>query len=306
MKNISIAITLTIFIIACGAKKVIDPVVVVVVPPTPVVEVPKWELPEPAACGYQYTADDAKGWSLVFDENFDKDLEKWTIWRGGAYNNELQNYKAENLILKNGHLYIHAKQEFSSGSTNPQDGTNKNFEYTSGRIETKELYTATNNNSIKMVARIQQPLGEGNWSAFWSYGDPWPTKGEIDIMEYRGGAPNKFQSVYHYGRNTNQLQTNADINNFYYQTPAGQKDLASCFYVYELEWSKGRLDIKLDGKLLKSFTEEKNAFISEFIDKPEKVVLNLAIGGGFFQNLDKSKIPANSAMIVDWVKVYKK
>jgi beta-glucanase (GH16 family) len=286
--------------LACKEAENTKPAPIIISPPK------AWDLPQAATCGYQYTAQDAQGWTLALDENFDTNLDKWNIWLGGAYNNEKQNYKAENLILKNGYLYIHGKRETTTGRRNPQDNTQKTFYFSSGRIETKELFTATETESIKMVARIQQPAAVGNWSAFWSYGDPWPTRGEIDIMEYLGHEPTKFQSVYHYGSNPNQLQTNANINNFYYQTPAGTPNLASCFYVYECEWYAGQLDIKLDGKLLKSYTTSKHAFVEEFVNKPQRVVVNLAIGGDFFASLDENQIPNNSAMIVDWIKVYKK
>lgn len=57
------------------------------------------------------------GWSKIFEDNFSTDLNKWNIWTGGAYNNELQLYQASNLTLANGILNIVAVKETKTGPT---------------------------------------------------------------------------------------------------------------------------------------------------------------------------------------------
>jgi len=68
--------------------------------------------------GCDYVMDEtqltANGWTKLFEDNFDSDLSKWTIWNGGAYNNELQLYQAANLSLVNGSLEIRAKKRNSN------------------------------------------------------------------------------------------------------------------------------------------------------------------------------------------------
>ena len=98
----------------------------------------------------------AAGYTKIFEDNFDTDLSKWNIWTGGAFNNELQYYQADNLQLLNGNLVITAKKETVTGATTPFDATPKTFNYTSGRIECKTNISASASNpKMRMVARIK-------------------------------------------------------------------------------------------------------------------------------------------------------
>jgi beta-glucanase (GH16 family) len=82
---------------------------------------------------------------------------------------------------------INARSENVTGPTTPFDVTPKTFNYTSGRIESKANFSASSFSPVvRMMTRIKLPAGYGMWPAFWSYGDPWPTQGEIDILEARG------------------------------------------------------------------------------------------------------------------------
>jgi beta-glucanase (GH16 family) len=176
-----------------------------------------------AICNYTFneTTLTSAGWTKTFEDNFDADLSKWNIWTGGAFNNELQYYQAANLQVANGNLVITAKKETVTGATTPFDATPKTFSYTSGRIECKSNVSANASTpKVCMIARIKLPPGYGMWSAFWSYGDPWPTQGEIDFLEARGQEPTKYQTNYFYGRAANRnfvrnqegyINTNGDL-----------------------------------------------------------------------------------------------
>ena len=303
MKKIISTLFCILIFIACAEETVDNTPPVVVVPP-PVID--PWKAPAPANCGYNPAMADTEGWKSVWSDEFDGELNKWIVWRGGAFNNELQLYQSKNLVVQNGYLYIRGIREKVSGLENPYSSNNKNFDFSSGRIESVDTFGASNAQAIKMVARIQQPAGEGLWTAFWSYNDPWPTAGEIDIMEYRGNSPTKMETCYHYGRQVDALETNANINSFKYDLPSGEKSFSECFYVYELDWYPDRFEMKINGKVIKTYQEPQHAFISAFNNKKHRVILNMAIGGNFFSNLNTSKIPNESVMIVDWVKVYTK
>ncbi len=259
----------------------------------------------PASSGYDTKGSENKGWKLIFDENFDSDLSKWNVLYGGSYNNELQLYTPKNLYLTEGLLYIYAKKEKVKGPVLNGSNDIQSFDFTSGRIESKLTFGPKKNKPIRIMARMQLPLGYGLWPAFWTFNTPYPTQGEIDIVEYRGNEPNKFQSVYHFG-NEKGLLTNDEINNFYYQLPTGKPDFSTDFYVYELIWDQAFLTIKLNGQTLYSFSEPNHKFVNSLFDKKHRLILNMAVGGGFFRNLDESKIAPNAAMVVDWVKVYSK
>lgn len=249
-------------------------------------------------CDYVFdeTTLTSTGWTKTFEDNFDTDLSKWNIWTGGAFNNELQHYQAANLQLANGFLAITAKKETVTGSTTPYDASPKTFQYTSGRIECKTNVSASlATPKVRMVARIKLAPGYGMWPAFWSYGDRWPTNGEIDFMEARGQEPTKYQTNYFFGRTVNRnIVKNAEgfINT--------NVNLTACYHVYEMQWDQNNLTSFLDGKQV----EVKNGgYVSNLFGKIEHITFNLAVGGLFFSNLDPAQI-APGTLYVDYVKVF--
>ena len=239
----------------------------------------------------------AAGYTKVFEDNFDTDLTKWNVWTGGAFNNELQYYQAANLQLLNGNLIITAKKETVTGATTPFDATPKTFTYTSGRIECKTNISASSlAPKMRMVARIKLAAGYGMWPAFWSYGDPWPTQGEIDYLEARGQEPFNYQTNYFYGRATNR---NLVKNQTGFITSS--VSLTDCYHVYEMIWSQNSLTSLLDGAVVETKT---GSYVPNLFEKTERVALNLAVGGNFFSNFNASQIVTGS-MYVDFVKVFK-
>lgn len=238
----------------------------------------------------------AAGWTKKFEDNFSGNLNQWNIWTGGAFNNELQHYQASNLSINAGILSIEAKRENVTGVTTPFDATLKNFEFTSGRIETMTHFSAGNTTpKVRMVARIKLPTGFGMWPAFWSYGDPWPTQGEIDILEARGHEPFKYQTAYWYGR---RAGVNIASNTEGYIT--SDVSLTDCWHVYEVIWEKNQLTYIFDGQVVVTKT---GGWIPNFFRKSQRVTLNLAVGGGFVGNPPASSIETGT-MQIDWVKVF--
>jgi beta-glucanase (GH16 family) len=252
-----------------------------------------------AVCDFDLdeTALSSAGWSKIFEDNFAANFNQWNIWTGGAFNNELQYYQSPSLQLSSGILNIAAKKETVTGATTPFDTKPKTFAYTSGRIESKALFSASSTNpKVRMTARIKLPAGYGMWPAFWSYGDPWPTQGEIDILEARGQEPFQYQTNYFYGkaRNRNLVRNGESII-------TSTVSLQSCWHVYELIWAQNSLTFLLDGQIVDVKT---GGYVSSLFGKKEKMVLNLAVGGLFFNNLDPSLIQTGT-MQVDWVKVFR-
>ena len=257
-------------------------------PPPPVHGVCDYDINEAAIIG--------AGWTRTFEDLFSTNLNSWNTWNGGAFNNELQLYQGSNLSVTSGNLVIAARQETVSGPTTPFDPTPKTFNYTSGRIESKTNFSASASSpSVRMMARIKLPSGYGMWPAFWSYGDPWPTQGEIDILEARGQEDFKYQTNYFYGRAANRnLVRNAE------GFVTTDVSLQSCYHVYEVVWSQNELRFYFDGILVKT---NSGSYVSSLFGKTERITLNLAVGGLFFSNFNPALIQTGT-MYVDWVKVF--
>lgn len=245
-------------------------------------------------------------WQLVFEEEFDTNLDKWNVWSGGAFNNEIQLYKREQMTLQNGILTIKAEKKSVNGATNPFDPTTKVFEYVSGRIETKAQFgpsSAAGENEYRILSRIKLAAGNGMWPAFWTYTNPWPTKGEIDIVEYRGNETTKYHSNIFYGTEINTpLTKNEDTS----KAHELNKDLTTDFHTYELIWKAESLDVLFDGQLMYTYNADDKNFVAELFNNKHQVVLNLAVGGGFFEGVNSNTFVNASSMQVDWIKVFKR
>jgi beta-glucanase (GH16 family) len=236
------------------------------------------------------------GWTKVFEESFSGGLSQWTIWTAGAFNEELQHYQASNLAIANGLLSITARQETVTGATNPWDPTPKTFDYTSGRIESIAHFSANRTTpKVRFAARLKLPTGNGMWPAFWTYGDPWPTQGEIDITEARGNEPYQYQTAYWYGRRSGQnlVKNSATVI-------LSGVSLTECWHVYEVIWTRDDLTFRFDGAVV---DVKSGDYIPNMFRKQQRVTLNLAVGGLFFPNLDPSTIQTGTLQ-ADWVKVF--
>lgn len=256
--------------------------------------------------GFNQNVTDLADWDLVFEDQFDSDLSNWAIWNGGAYNNELQHYQEENLILEDGYLFIKGKRESVTGSTTNFDSTLKNFDFTSGRIESNVEFSAGNTNGatkLRISSRILLPEGQGLWPAFWTYGDPWPTQGEIDILEFRGNETSTYVTNFFYGTSPGVISTNPAQTT---QNLSVEGNITQNWHVFELIWSENTFEIVFDGELRYTYTEEEWAVIDDIYTKSQRVILNMALGGDFFQpNVNPATIPDESFTVVDWVRVYK-
>lgn len=256
--------------------------------------------------GYDQDPASLDTWDLIFEDEFESDLSNWIVWEAGAFNNELQHYQEDNLILEDGYLFIRGRRQNVTGDTTPFDSTQKNFNFTSGRIESAASYSAGNTEGatkLRISARILLSEGAGLWPAFWTYGDPWPTQGEIDIMEFRGSDTDSYVTNFFYGTASGQIVTNPSntTQNIFYNG-----NLTENWHVFELIWSEDTFEIFLDGALKYTYSENEWDYMNDIYGKSQRVILNMALGGNFFQpNVNPDDIPDLSFTVVDWVRVYK-
>lgn len=290
------ALVATIFILlllSCSKK---NPSPDIITPPASGSGEPGVPYQANAVCNYNQ--DDAiltsLGWTKSFEDNFDGNLSKWDVWTGGGYNNELQYSQESNMLVTNGVLEITAKKENITGPTTPIDKTPKTFKYTSGKIESKSKFSANSSTpKVKILARIKLAGGYGMTPIFVSYGDRWPTQGQINIFVANGQDPNKYETNYFYGTSANN---NIVTNSIGYIT--ANADLSACYHVYEMEWSKTDLTFFLDGKPIEKKTS--GGYIPNLFGTSQRLSLSLAVNSDF---IFRSQIQTVT-LFVDWIKVF--
>ncbi len=264
-----------IFFIACTDKKVIPDIV-----PSELVVEKNWQF------------ETTPTWQDDFNTGTAIDATKWSFETGGNGwgNNELQYYTSgSNSTIVGGNLMITAKKESLLGR-----------DYTSSRMITKGkgdwLYG-------RFEIKAKLPKGRGTWPAIWmlssdnAYGI-WPSSGEIDIMEHVGYEPNNIHFSIHTAAYNH-------VNGTQKTTSKYISDATDSFHVYRLDWTPYAVRGYIDGVAYFEFLNNNTGFTAWPFNKPFHLILNLAVGGdwGGVQGVDNTIFP--TAMLVDYVKVYK-
>jgi beta-glucanase (GH16 family) len=234
------------------------------------------------------------GWNPVWNDEFDTlDLTKWTrINTNHTTNNSLQDYLPQQVTVSAGNLVITSENISSRG-----------LPYRSGQvISTMERQYG------RWEVRAQLPTSTGMWPAIWllprTNVNPWPSQGEIDIMENRGDQPNLTSSAFHYGTNPPY------VHNFDYReqrsSTAGQlENYHNSFHTYAVEWDSSKLRFFVDDVHYYTVTDDE---VGEFLSSQSaqmQTIINTAIGGDFLTNPDGSTVWPQQ-MLVDYVRVYER
>ena len=245
---------------------------------------------------------EGKGWELIWSDEFNgqglPDTTKWTfdIGNWGWGNNELQYYTAgrlENARQENGTLIMEARKN------------DHGYPWSSSRLTTRGKASFLYG---KIEFRAKVPVGRGSWAAGWLLGDnyidelSWPYCGEIDVLENVG---------YELDPNTGNGKTHASIHcgAYYFKLnnqPTAIVDVENMnndFHIYTIEWIPKSITISVDGRKYFDYHDTSNKLSWPF-DKPQNLILDLAIGGGWGGARGIDSTLTSQKMIVDYVRVY--
>ena len=245
---------------------------------------------------FPFTVKAQNKWKLIWSDEFNykglPDSTKWSYDTGGRGwgNNELQFYtsaRAKNARVENGRLIIQAHKE--------KMDTNR---FTSARLVSKGKGDWT---YVRIAVNARLPRAVGSWPAIWMLASAtplrWPDDGEIDIMEHVGYDPGKVHGSVHTKKYNHVIGTQKTGNMMV-------TDAFTRFHIYEIEWSRERIDFFIDKKKYYSFANEHKTDAEWPFNKPFHLLLNLAVGGnwGGAKGVDEKSFPQR--MEIDYVRVY--
>jgi len=252
-----------------------------------------------------------EGYKLVWADEFDKDgppdTANWRFEKGFVRNQELQWYQSDNAWCEKGILIIEARKEtrpnpgYVSGS-NDWKKKRENITHTSSSINTagKQSWKY---GRFEMRGKID--ISAGLWPAWWTLGvsGPWPSNGEIDIMEYYRskllfniacGTPTPFKAEWY--------SKTVPVDSL------GGKDWASAFHIWRMDWDENAIAFYLDDVLINkvemSKLENKDGTGINPFKQPHYMLLDLAMGGMNGGDVGNTKFP--NRYEVDYVRVYQK
>ncbi len=253
-----------------------------------------------------------QGMTLVWSDEFNyegkPDSSSWIYEKGFVRNQELQWYQSENANCNNGVLLILGKKEkvknpgFVTPATNWRD-EREYAEYTSSSIQTrgKKQWLF---GSFEIRARID--TAHGSWPAIWTLGisKPWPSNGEIDIMEfYRINDVPTILANFAWGTEKRNAAKWDDLKKPLSDFTGADPEWTKKFHVWRMDWNRDSVNLYLDDQLLNSTSLKSTVNPDGFNPflQPHYILLNLALGanGG-----DPSRSVFPIKYEVDYVRVY--
>lgn len=257
-------------------------------------------------------------WRLVWQDEFNLDGRPdpavWQPENGFVRNHEAQWYQADNAYCRDGRLIIEARKErranplYAAGSRDWRR-QRPHIEYTSASLTTVASFGYRYG---RLEVRAKIPVTGGSWPAIWTLGQrlPWPSCGEIDLMEfYRiGGVPHILANAAWGNDRPNDAVWNSRRVPFSHFTDRDPQ-WADKFHVWRLDWDEHSLRFYLDDELLNdiSMTQPVNGRIGQGINpftRPQYILLNLALGGRNGGDIDDSAMPLRYE--IGYVRVYQR
>ena len=233
------------------------------------------------------------GWELVWNDDFNAfDSSKWDkITSYQPTNNSQHAYLPQQVTTSDGYLVILSENVPAGG-----------LPYRSGQVISK-----TSQRLGRWEVSAKLPTSAGMWPAIWLLPNtsiyPWPSQGEIDIMENRGSQPNLTSSAYHFGSNPPYFH---DFDWAEQQTSqSGQLvNYHNGFHTYAVDWYNDRLQFYVDDVNFYTLYDQDVSNEISSSTAPMQLVINTAIGGDFLEEPNASTIWPQQ-FLIDSVRVFR-
>lgn len=231
------------------------------------------------------------GWRLIWEDDFDTlDESKWKrIATHQPTNNSLQAYLRKQVFVDDGKLVLLAEDKPAGG-----------LKYRSGQVKSAPAWLRG-----RFEVRAKLPGTRGMWPAIWLLPDgPWPSEGEIDIMENRGNQPTITSSAFHWGtvapykHDFFAVEQQTSIADQLVRYPDG-------FHTFAVEWLPDQLRFYVDDVYHTIFYNDECGYVLPKLDAPMRLVINNAIGGDFLPPPDETT-EWPQRFEIDWVRVYER
>lgn len=237
---------------------------------------------------------DPPGWKLVWSDDFNTfDDQKWEkIQSDRPTNHSKHAYLPDEVTATGGDLIIQSENKPAG-----------ELPFRSGQIISRHEQRLG-----RWEVRAKLPATPGMWPAIWLLPTeskvPWPSGGEIDIMESRGNRPTLTSSAFHYG--TNPPFTHSFVVNEQQTTRDGKLvSFADDFHIYAVDWLDDQLRFYVDdANYYTVYDDEVGNFLSNHT-LPMRLMINTAVGGDFLRGPDDSTVWPQR-FVVDWVRVYQR
>lgn len=234
-----------------------------------------------------------KSWVLSWEDEFNGPEIDWSVWSKtpratSDWNNTMSDLD-ELYELRDGKLVLRA----IANTTHPEDespyltggvwGLNKKT-FDLGRIDVRARFDS----------------GQGFWPAIWMMGEnaPWPTGGEIDIMEHLNFDDFVYQTIH--SDYTNNV---SKINPISHGSPVINK---SEFNIYSVEVHENEVVFLINDNVTfrypKLSPEVEKQF--PFTERNYYLILSAQLGGSWVGNVNQNQLPLE--MEIDWVRFYEK
>ena len=221
-------------------------------------------------------------WELKWREEFGGNSVNEKVWKydigdGGWGNRELQYYRPENNIVKDGKLIIKTEFQYDEDAEKCVDNS-----YFSGRMNTKGNYDFKYG---RLEFRVKQAKGVGTWTAGWALGKDkvWPNCGEIDVFET---TSSKLKQTIPQSLHCKKFNGMAGSSaNKHFDTTV--TTATSAYHTYGVIWTDHDITFTIDGRATGNYNPDN--FVVEGRGnqdltvwpycQPFYLIVNCAIGG---------------------------